>query len=209
MLTWVAGLLFGLAAVPLALALPEVWPAFRAGAHLQPFLLGAGAGAVATLLVLRFAPMLAVLEHELTHMLVALLHLRLPLSLNAAREGGEVTYTGDSAFLIRLAPYVLPTFTLLLLALLPAVATAHQTTLRALVGLTWGFHVTTALQETRPHQPDLKTGGRIPAFLGVAGLGLFFYAGTALWGARDFGLVQEWLSRALRAGVRLWDLAVG
>jgi hypothetical protein len=209
MMTWIFGLLFGVLAVPLALALPRVWPAFAEADHLRTFAAGAAGGALVTVVVLRKAPFLAVLEHELTHMLVALLHLRLPLSLNAGKDGGEVTYTGDSAFLIRLAPYVLPTFTLLALGLTPIVAEPHQQALRVAAGVTWGYHVATAFAEIRPHQPDLKTGGRVPAFLAVAGLGLLFYVGTALWGAGDFDLVRTWLDESVRAGRRLVTLAVG
>lgn len=208
MLTWILGLLFGVLAVPLALALPKVWPGFTGGDHLHVFLYGALGGAAATVVVLRKAPFLAVLEHELTHMVVAVLHLRLPLSLNAGKEGGEVTYTGDSAFLIRLAPYVLPTFTLALLALSPIIAGPHQATLRAIIGVTWGYHVVTTFQETRPNQPDLKTGGRVPAFLGVAGLGLFFYVGSALWAVEDFGLCRTWLVQGVATARQLVSSAV-
>lgn len=208
MLTWILGVVFGLLAVPLALAVPQVWSAFLGGDHLRTFALGALGGGLATVVVIRKAPFLAVLEHELTHMVVALLHLRLPLSLNAGKEGGEVTYTGDSAFLIRLAPYVLPTFTIALLALSPAIASPHQTALRAAIGVTWGYHVVTTLEETRPNQPDLKTGGRVPAFLGVAGLGLLFYVGSALWAVDDFGLCRTWLERGVQTARHLVSGAV-
>lgn len=208
MLTWILGVIFGVLAIPLALALPHMWPAFAGGDHVRLFVYGAGGGAAVTLLILRKAPFLAVLEHELTHMVVALLHLRLPLSLNAGKEGGEVTYTGDSAFLIRLAPYVLPTFTLALLGLAPFIASPHQDTLRAAIGATWGYHLVTTLHETRPSQPDLQTGGRVPAFLAVAGLGLLFFAGSALWAADDFGLCKAWLARGVDTAQHLVHRAV-
>lgn len=208
MLTWILGVVFGVLAVPLALALPHVWPGFTGGDHLRVFLLGALGGGLATVVVLRKAPFLAVLEHELTHMVVAVLHLRLPLSLNAGKDGGEVTYTGDSAFLIRLAPYVLPTFTLALLGLSAVVDGPYQTTLRAIIGVTWGYHVVTMVEETRPNQPDLKTGGRVPAFLGVFGLGLLFYVGSALWAVEDFGLCRAWLVHGVQTARHLVSSAV-
>ncbi len=207
MFAWILGLLFGLAAIPLAIALPHTFSAAHGAPFATMFGMGAAGGAVLTVLIMRKAPMLAVLEHEMTHLLVALLHLRLPESLNAGKEGGEVTYSGNSAFLIRLAPYVLPTFTLMLLGASPFVAPAHQNALRALIGVTWGYHVTTALYETRPAQPDLQAGVRVPALLAVAGLGLLLYTGSALWAVRDFGLCREWVVEAGHAALRLANLA--
>ncbi|MFZ4734795.1 MAG: hypothetical protein ACOYM9_02560 [Bradymonadia bacterium] len=188
------GLLLG---VPLSLALPRVWPLFAGDGDFVVFAGAAGGGAALTLLVLRFVPVLAVLEHELTHMLVALLHLRRPLSLSAGARDGEVTYTGQSAMLIRLAPYVLPTFTLGLLLAAPLFAAAHHRTHVLLCGVTWGFHVTTLLEEARPHQPDLKEGGLVRSFVALLGLGVLFYCGAALWAVGDFDLVRTWVRAAL------------
>lgn len=188
------GLVLG---VPLSLALPRVWPLFAGDGDFVLFAGAAGGGAALTLLVLRFVPVLAVLEHELTHMLVALLHLRRPLSLSAGARDGEVTYTGQSAMLIRLAPYVLPTFTLGLLFAAPLFAAAHHRTHVLLCGLTWGFHVTTLLEEARPHQPDLKEGGLVRSFMALLGLGVLFYCGAALWAVGDFDLVRSWVRAAL------------
>lgn len=209
MFRWTLALLLGLSAIPLAMALPHAWGFAHGAPFASTFALGAAGGAALTVLILRKAPMLAVLEHEMTHLLVALLHLRLPESLQAGKDGGEVVYSGDSAFLIRLAPYVLPTFTLLLLGLSPFVAPEHQGALRTVVGVTWGYHVTTALYETRPRQPDLQAGGRVPALMAVAGLSLLLYTGSALWAVRDFGLCRDWVHEAGRVAVRLASLARG
>jgi len=178
--------------VPLAVAVPEVWPLLRGDADALPFGGAALVGAVLTVLVLKFVPVFAVLEHELTHMVVAVLHLRRPLSLSAGAREGEVTYTGESAFLIRLAPYVLPSVTLALLLAEPLFAAAHQRTHVMLCGATWGYHVTTLLEEARPHQPDLREGGVVRSFIALFGLGVVFYCGAALWAIGGFDLVETW-----------------
>jgi len=200
-LLWaILGVLVG---VPLALAAPDVWPLVQGDADAWPFGGAALMGAALTVLVLKFVPVFAVLEHELTHMLVAILHLRRPLSLSAGAREGEVTYTGESAFLIRLAPYVLPTVTLALLFAEPLFASTHQRTHVLLCGATWGYHVTTLLEEARPHQPDLREGGLVRSFIALLGLGVVFYGGAALWAIGDFDLVETWGRAGLDEAARV------
>ncbi len=180
------------ASVPLGAALVEVWPALVAAPSAKTFAMGALAGAISGWLVQRFVPMLAVLEHELTHLVVALLLLRRPISIGAGPGGGETVYTGRGSTLIRLAPYFLPTFTILGLSLAPLVRSRFEPYLVGALGVTWGFHVLTGVIESHPRQPDLRTGGLVASYAAVLGLGVVLYPLAALASVGGWPLVRRW-----------------
>lgn len=190
---WVLALLSVAAAVPLGWALGEVWGPWTEAPYARPFVYGALGGVAGAWLVGRLAPMLAILEHELTHLLVALLLLRRPLRISADGRGGETVYEGRGSTLIRLAPYVLPTFTLLALPLASWVHPAQRVAFVVVLGVTWGFHVYTGVAEAHPSQPDLARGGRLPSYLAVLGLSTLFYPGSALAAVGGWPLVSRWL----------------
>jgi hypothetical protein len=198
-LSVIVGLLCLAATVPLAMALPQMVAQASTQSGLQPFGLGVGLGLVGTLVVYKKLPILPVLEHELTHLAAALLLFRQPLSLSAGKGRGEVVYTGRGSVIIRLAPYVVPTFTIVLLCIGPFIADHYQRSFLVLLGSTWAFHVLTALEETRPYQPDLREGGLFVSFCAVIFLDLVFYFGTALWSVGGASLVVDWLSLSLVA----------
>jgi hypothetical protein len=86
-----------------------------------PLLVGAGAFLAVYLVVLRPRtsrhPLVA-LEHELTHALFAWLTLHRVTGLRATLAGGgHVGYAGRGNWLIAIAPFVVPTFTLLIIAI--------------------------------------------------------------------------------------------
>lgn len=179
-------------AVPLGWATGDVAQAwFR-----HPLALWFGGGAVAGLLVGWFlerrVPFLPILEHELTHLLVALALFRKPRHLRVAESDGEVVYDGRGSTFIRLAPYAVPTLTLVALAFSPLVAAAWRPEYALLLGLTWGYHVFTSLSETRPHQPDLREGGVIPSFVAVATMGSVLFTLAALAAVGRTPMLERW-----------------
>ncbi len=202
-MVWLLALLSLGAGVPLALALPDVWPHVRSAPQAVPFAWGALGGAAATLVVLRVARMVPILEHELTHLLVALLLFRRPLAIEAREDGGEAVYTGRGSTLIRLAPYVLPTFTLLGLGLAQLADPRFGRPIVVALGATWGFHVLTGLAESGPDQPDLREGGLVPSYAAVVGLGAILYPLAALGSIGGLPLVRRWLGHALVHAERL------
>ncbi len=189
---WIVAGVAALAALPLGRALVEVWPIWFAAPTAKAFVVGAAGGAVAGWLVHRFVPMLAVLEHELTHLLAAVLLLRRPVAIGAGPDGGETVYTGRGSVLIRLAPYVLPTFTLVGLALAPLVRTRYETGFVVALGVTWGFHVLTGVVESHPRQPDLQRGGLLASYVAVVCLSVVFYPLAAIASVGGWPLVRRW-----------------
>ncbi len=115
----------------------------------EPFWAVAGGALVGLALeryLLRHVPGLEVLEHEIAHALAALLFCRriTRFKVSLAR-GGQVAHTagfggavGDD--FIGFAPYVLPTFTVVLVLLRPLLGAGPHPYLDVVVGLTLGYH---------------------------------------------------------------------
>ena len=189
-----------LLAGPLTLALPgmveRVW-----GTHgVIAFAAGAVIGGLIGGVLLRWAPMLTTLEHELTHLFAALLLLRRPVALSVGAGGaGHVSYTGRGSSLILLAPYVLPTFTYLGLLLSPLIGDRFGVPYVGLLGATWGFHGWTGVREAHPRQTDLRHGGLVASYLAVVAWGLIFYPLAAFLTLGGPSLAGRWL----RAGLHI------
>ena len=97
-------------------------------------------------------------------------------------RGGSVTLS-KSNFLITLAPYFFPLYTILVVAAYGALSLfydlkAYEPLWLGLVGLTWSFHLTFTISTLRQHQPDIRIHGRLFSY---AFIYLFNLLGIALW----------------------------
>ncbi|HEY8561060.1 MAG TPA: hypothetical protein VIL74_11865 [Pyrinomonadaceae bacterium] len=150
---------------------------------------------------------LETLEHELTHLLVGLLFLKMPVGLRvSAHEGGEVRQIGFGSTgetWITLAPYFFPTISLF------AIVAAYLIGLNArlflaVLGWTTAFHLVTNWSETSFRQPDLQKAGILKTLLILPVMNLICYGSVLAFvagGAKGFG--NFW-----RAGFRgAFDLA--
>jgi len=112
------------------------------------------------------------MEHEFAHLLVGLLFLKAPVSFSANRDGsGEVELNGCN-FLIRLAPYFLPTTSFIMLPFLFFLRREYALAFLGVLGFTVAYHIFSTVHETRLDQPDIRNVG-VPfslAFLPVANL---------------------------------------
>ena len=123
-----------------------------------------------------------VFGHELTHFLWAWL-LGIPASqLRVSATGGSVRIARNH-FLISLAPYFFPLYTLLVLLARFLVnmffdTSAYEPFWFGLLGLSWAFHVTFTLSMLKQHQPDIHQEGR-----------LFSYAVILFFNALSIGLI--------------------
>lgn len=198
---WLLAALGVAVAGPLLAAVPALWPQVLAAPAAPLFGATALAGLLVGLVLHRAVPFLPILEHELTHMLAAICLLRRPLGVRADHAGGDTTYSGRGSTLIRVAPYVLPTVTLVALAARPILRADLQGPLVGVLGLTFGAHVFTGVVEAHPQQPDLRQGGLIPSYTAIITWGLAIHWATALAAIGGWGLVRAWLaagwSRAL------------
>lgn len=114
-----------------------------------------------------------IFEHELGHMLVALFLLQdikeFSVETNGA-DGGLVKHRGASNFLIGLAPYFLPVFTIPLLIIKPLIFSSTHNVINLLIGFSLAFHYLALINEFRPRQTDIQRIGLAFASVVTAGL---------------------------------------
>lgn len=130
--------------------------------HYQWLLVGAGLYGVLWFLGLRHSTMMrwfSTLEHELTHALVAILTLNRVTGLNATHNGGVMQFQGFGNWLITLAPYFIPTLSLVVLGLMNLAKATYYPMLFAVMGFSMAYHLQSTWHELHDQQPDLKQAG--------------------------------------------------
>ncbi len=137
--------------------------AYRSGA---PYIFTGGAIAYLTLHLLFRKPIFPyVMGHELTHALFAVLSGGAVKSLQASERGGRVTVT-KSNFLITLAPYFFPLYTVLALlgygsARAAEAGAAVTGAILFLLGATFAFHLVLTFIFLRTDQSDISEQGAL------------------------------------------------
>jgi len=97
--------------------------------------------------------------HEFTHIVVALLFFRKVHSFHAEEESGVVYTSGSNSkglIPMALAPYCLPIFTYLFLALRPLVAFPGIWVIDILIGISIAFHIGCFSHQTGKYQTDIN-----------------------------------------------------
>ena len=121
----------------------------------------------------------AIFEHEITHMLFALLTFHKPVSLEVHRnKGGFFGYQGEGNWLIALAPYFFPTFPVLIMLATLLYSFMNQTVpdaLLILLGFTTGYHICTTIASLHPHQTDFQQAGFLFTLLFLPAANLICY----------------------------------
>lgn len=128
-----------------------------------------------------------VLAHELTHALWGWVMGARVSNLKVKGESGSVTLSKTN-FLIILAPYFFPLYTVLTLAvygilgLFVAVEQYHLWWM-GMIGFTWGFHFTFTIKTLLQKQSDIRTCGHLFSYsviylMNVLGIGLWVVAVT-------------------------------
>ncbi len=123
-----------------------------------------------------------VLGHELTHALWAWLMGGGVRKLKVSNKGGSVHVTKTN-FLITLAPYFFPFYTICVLALYGLISMffdqrVYEPFWLGCVGLTWSFHLTFTIDMLRQHQPDVQEHGRLFSYAVIYILNVL---GIAFW----------------------------
>lgn len=106
-----------------------------------------------------------VLGHELTHALWALMMGGRIGKMKVGKSGGHVELSKTN-FLITLAPYFFPFYTVIVIALYYLLGffvdvEPYRLWGLAAVGFTWAFHVTFTISMLAEHQPDIQEHGRL------------------------------------------------
>jgi len=127
------------------------------------FLGGAALCAVGWYLLLRrrsLGGFIVVLEHELTHALFAWLTFHRVVGFRASlRGGGHVRYLGRGNWLISIAPYFVPTLSIIAIAVLYWLPDRYLAYGSAALGATFAYHLLSTWSETHRHQSDLREVG--------------------------------------------------
>ena len=123
-----------------------------------------------------------VLAHELTHALWGALMGARVSRLNVAREQGSVTLSKTN-FLITLAPYFFPLYTVLVVLAYYVAAifldvAPYAAWWLGLVGFSWGFHLTFTIQTLMQKQTDIQECGHLFSY---ATIYLLNVLGICLW----------------------------
>ncbi|HVE58030.1 MAG TPA: M50 family metallopeptidase [Pyrinomonadaceae bacterium] len=137
---------------------------------------------------------LETLEHELTHLLIGLLFLKIPVGIRvSAHEGGEVRQIGRGTTgqtWVTLAPYFFPTISLFVLIFAYFIDLNPKTFL-AVLGWTAAFHLVTNWSETSFRQPDLQKAGVLKTLLILPVMNLISYGSILAFvgdGRKGFGV---------------------
>lgn len=136
---------------------------------------------------------LETLEHELTHLLIGLLFLKIPVGIRvSAHEGGEVRQIGlgtTGQTWVTLAPYFFPTVSLVVL-IVAYLFSLNTNYLLGLLGWTTLFHLVSNWGETSFRQPDLQKAGILKTLLILPVMNLICYGSILAFvggGAKGFG----------------------
>ena len=122
----------------------------------------------ATAVLFLFMPMLAgsffaIMEHELTHMLFAVLTFHKPRGLDVNQDvGGSFSFEGKGNWLIALAPYFFPTFWFFIILLMPVykgIMGQLPEFYISLLGVFLGYNFIVTCLSIHPKQTDFKVAG--------------------------------------------------
>lgn len=154
------------------------------------------------------------LSHELTHAFVAITCMRRITKFHVERKNGVVWMTGGkwTEIVIKLSPYCVPIYTLIMLFLWSLVATRSLVAneglmaIDVIIGITIAFHEVCFWQQTGDFQTDIKAFNKYAAYTFIWILRLLmlliillcympsFKTGQPLklWGAVWYLIVQIW-----------------
>jgi hypothetical protein len=159
-----------------------------------PLICGFGVGIPVYFMVIRKIPYISTFGHEFTHALVALLFFRrIHKFIVTSKRGGEVQYSGNfggefGTLLIGLAPYYLPTYTLIAVLVRPFLPAEWFPWFDGFIGATLAIHICSTPEETKQawtkqtfssagnyqkSKSDIGKVGYIFAILVITGFGIF------------------------------------
>ncbi|GEM_PF-7132279 len=185
-------------ALPLDAALVELWPSLTRDGQAGPLAAGAAGGVLAGVVLAWRVPFLLVLDHEIAHLLAALVCLRKPRGLSVGEDRGQAVYdAGRGSVVILLAPYAWPWLAWLGCVLHEVVRTELREAAVIGIGAALGFSAVRIALDLRPHQSDLRRVGLLRAGLSVLAWGPLGFAVPALWALGGWEELQTWAAQAI------------
>lgn len=130
---------------------------------------------------------LETLAHEMTHLLIGLLFLKIPVGIRvSAHAGGEVRQIGFGStgqIWVTLAPYFFPTVSLVVVVI-AYLASLNSLTLLTILGFTTAFHLVSNWTQTSFRQTDLQKAGIVKTVLILPVMNLIFYGAVFAFTAK-------------------------
>lgn len=158
---------------------------------------------------------LETLEHEMTHLIIGLIFLKIPVGLRvSAHAGGEVRQIGRGTtgqIWITLAPYFFPTIALAVLTI-AYFFNLNTGILLGVLGWTTAFHLVSNWSETSFRQPDLQKAGILKTILILPVMNLICYGSILAFvagGGKGFG--NFWFAgfkETFAAVVKIWRMII-
>jgi len=138
--------------------------------YYKPLLIGMGSYFVLWLFVFRNirGNWFLTIEHELTHTLFALLTFHKIVDFKASNSsGGYMQYSGvgNGNWLITIAPYFFPTFSMIVIGFLYFAQSQYYFYITILLGYSISYHIHSTWTETDNNQPDIQEVGLTFAWL--------------------------------------------
>lgn len=122
---------------------------------------------------------LAIMEHELTHMLFALLTFHKPMDLDVSQDkGGHFSFMGKGNWLIAIAPYFFPTFAFFVMLSSLIYMFMDQPipdVYWSVFGVMVGYHLASTILQIHPKQTDFKAAGYLFSIAFLPGANLIVY----------------------------------
>jgi len=141
---------------------------------------------------------LYVMGHELTHALAAVLQGGKADDLRVSTKGGMVK-VNRSNFIVNLAPYFFPIYTVAACIIWAIAADRFQPALAALVGFSLAFHFALTLYSLKQHQSDISEVGWLFAIPLIVALNLAITALVLRLLAGDAVSLQAFFTESLSA----------
>jgi hypothetical protein len=137
----------------------------------------------------------ATMEHELTHLVVGCLFLKIPRSFHVDANGTGSVHLLGSNFLITLAPYFLPTISFLMLPIALLLRKDYVLYFIALLGLTVAYHLFSTYREISLKQPDIQITGILFSILFLTFANIICYGSIIAFTVGDYtGFKRYWVS---------------
>jgi hypothetical protein len=162
-------------------------------------------GAIAYLAVFLIVPasrmrFIEIFEHELGHTVMAMAFFqdiqKFEVEVNGVNQGA-VHYVGTSNFVITLAPYFLPLFTIPLLIIKSVIFSSLHNAIDLLIGFTMAFHYVALLAEFRLSQPDIQKVSLLFALAVTITMNAIFLVVVVSVLLNDYGLILSYLDASL------------
>jgi|GEM_PF-2255849 len=202
---WLVTLPLVVCAMVFTMATTAVWDVVAAAPNLEFFFLGALIGIVVAVAILRFFPLLFVLDHELTHFFAALVVLRKPVMIAAEARSGVVVIEGRGSTFVSLAPHSVPVLSLLSLILLLITDQTALPWVVGFIGITWGYHGTTDLYDALTGGSDLSKVGAIASRALILSGWLLLYPLVVIATHGGLQLVTLWGRTAWTLSKMMWS----